>query len=176
MIIDLIDMEDPVLGQHRRNRLRERGARSRVLIMYGMSNGVGQMVTDITQIAPLGALDVLRIWSHGRSGGQTVSGGHAGEEGRRLHWTGISLANLDALRDTLARLRPYFAPGARVELRGCNVANGSDGETFLQRLADIWGVTVQAGILEQYSYWNGPVYQASADGAMSCVVGREPPP
>ena len=176
MNIDVIDMEDPVLGQHRLDRLNARGAVSEKLIMYGMSNGVGQMIADIIRIAPVGGIEILRIWGHGRSGGQSISGGHAGEEGRRLHWTGISVANIDAMHDQLAELAPYFAHGARVELRGCSVAEGDDGEALLQRLATIWGARVQAGTLTQYSAWTGPVHESSPTGQMCSREGIEPPP
>jgi len=176
LVIDVIDMEDSTLGQHRQSRLDSRGVRSTRIIMYGMSNGVGQMVQDILSVAPCGGVTVLRIWSHGREGGQTVSGGHAGEEGRMQHWTGISVGNIDALRDQLARLNPAFAPGARVELRGCSVGGGSAGEQLLQRLSQIWGVTVQGGTVTQYNIdWDPPVYQADPpDGAMSCTMGTNP--
>ncbi len=177
MVIDVIDMEDAALGAHRAQGLDSRGVSSTRITMYGMCNGVGQMISDIRQRARVGGVDVLRIWSHGRPGGQTVSGGHAGEEGRVLHWTGISVANIGAMRPELERLRPYFAPGARVELRGCNVAGDADGERLLQQLAQIWGVRVQAGTLTQTSVdWVGPVYESTADGAMSCTTGTNPPP
>jgi hypothetical protein len=175
MNIDVIDMEDPALGNDRLQQLNDAGVQSTKIIMYGMCNGVGQMITDITQVAPVAGIGVLRIWSHGRSGGQTISGGHAGEAGRVQDWTGISVANLAAVRDELTPLNPYFAPGARVELRGCNVAADSDGEALLQGLAGIWGVTVQAGILTQYHInWDGPVHQSDANGALSCTAGESP--
>lgn len=91
-------------------------------------------------------------------------------------WTGISVANIDALDDTLARLCPVFSPGARVELRGCSVAGGAPGEELLSRLSQIWGVTVQGGTVTQYNIdWDPPVHQASPPGgAMSCTTGTNP--
>lgn len=175
MNIDVIDMEDPVLGKDRQKQLNDRGVNSTKIIMYGMSNGVGQMITDISQVASMGGVNVLRIWSHGRSGGQTISGGHAGEEGRVQNWTGISVGNLDAVRGELIRLNDYFAPDARVELRGCNVAADSDGDALLQGLAGIWGVIVQGGILTQYHIdWDGPVHQSDPYGGLTCTAGETP--
>jgi len=170
MIVDVIDMEDPELGRDRRAQLDRLGARSLQLVMYGMCNGVGQMVQDVASRVPAGRLQVLRIWSHGRAGGQTISGGHGGEAYRVAHWTGISIANLGALTPTLSRLKPLFAPRARVELRGCEVASGSDGQSLLLGLARIWGVPVLAGTATQYrAEWDGTVAQATPTGALMCV-------
>ena len=170
MIVDVIDMEDPILGADRAAQLGRLGAHSIKLRMYGMSNGVGQMIQDLASSVPAGRLQVLRIWSHGRSGGQTISGGHGGEAFRVAHWTGISVANLDVLAPTLARLKTLFLPSGRVELRGCEVASGSDGRTLLLRLAKIWGVPVLAGIALQYrAEWDGNVTRASPSGTLTSV-------
>jgi hypothetical protein len=175
MDVDVIDMEDPAVGRDVRSRLDARRVASTKITMYGMCNGVGQMIQDIVGVAPRGGVDALRIWSHGRPGGQTVSGGEAGEAGRVQHWTGISVANIDALHDQLVGLNPVFAPGARVELRGCSVAGGAPGDELLQRLARLWGVTVQGGTVVQTGIdWIPPVHQASPSGAMSCTMGTNP--
>jgi Domain of unknown function (DUF4347) len=172
MNIDVIDMEDPVLGKDRQKQLDDRGVDSTKIIMYGMSNGVGQMITDISQRAAVGDVSVLRIWSHAGPGDQNISAGHGDEN---TSWAGISGDNINAMRDTLAGLNPYFAPGSRVELRGCNVAAGGKGEALLQALAGIWGVTVQGGIQTQYHIdWDGPVHQSDASGNLSCTAGESP--
>ena len=57
-------------------------------------------------------VDVLRICSDGRFGGQTFTGGHGGEAYRVAHWTGISVANIDAITPTLAELAHFMAPTA----------------------------------------------------------------
>lgn len=82
MVIDVIDMENPAVGNDVKNGLSRRG--------MGMSNGIGQMVSNIMQCAPQGGVSDLRIWSQGCPGGQTISGGYVGEDGRVQHWTGIS--------------------------------------------------------------------------------------
>ena len=170
MIIDVIDMEDPALGRDRKAQLERLGASSHKLEMYGMSNGVGQMIREIAKLVSPGRLQVLRIWSHGRAGGQTISGGHGGEPYRLAHWTGISIANLGALTPTLSPLKALFAAGGRAELRGCEVADGPDGEHLLVGLARIWGVPVLAGLATQYrAEWDGTVVQASPTGGLTCV-------
>ena len=170
MNIDVIDMEDPQLGADRQGQLDRLGANSVRMVVYGMCNGVAQVITNITQVAPIRNLTALRIWSHGRSGGQTFTGGHGGEEYRVAHWTGISTANIEAMRDTLAQLTPYFAPLGRAELRGCEVASGNDGERLLLRLAQIWRVPVLAGSATQYrAEWDGTVVKATPEGGLMCV-------
>ena len=170
MIIDVIDMEDPVLGRDREGQLVHLGAKSVRLVMYGMSNGVAQVMTEIAQRVPVRRLNVLRIWSHGRPGGQTFTGGHGGEEYRLAHWTGISVANVGAMQATLERLKPYFAVNGRAELRGCEVAQGLAGEQLLLQLAKIWQVPVLGGSATQYrAEWDGTVVQANPDGGLMCV-------
>jgi hypothetical protein len=167
--IDVIDNEDPVVGTDVNSELDGRGVNSTRVQMYGMCNGVGQMITDITQVAPVAGIGALRIWSHGGPGGQNVSAGQADMD---VHWAGISVANIEQIRDTLTRLAPYFSPNGWAELRGCNVAADADGEALLQRLAAIWGVPVQAGILAQSGIdWVGPVHQSDPAGNMSCTAG-----
>ncbi len=170
MIIDVLDMEDPVLGGNRCQWLEYLGARSVKINMYGMSNGVGQMIEDIIQRAAIGNLNVLRIWSHGGPGMQNVSAGASGSGA--VHWASISVANIGQISDTLGRLTFYFAPHARAELRGCNVAQGASGERLLSQLARIWAVTVQAGtIVQTTGRWSGPVVQADPYGNLSSVTG-----
>ena len=172
MIIDVVDMEDSALGHDRQSQLKINGANSTIITMYGMSNGIAQMITDISKIAGYGSVEVLRIWSHGRPGGQTVSGGHGGEAYRVAHWTGISVANIGAMRSVLTRLNPYLARGARIELRGCDVGAGTDGERLIGELARIWRSPVQAGTTTQYHVdWDGPVIEASSDGGFRSVIG-----
>jgi hypothetical protein len=170
MIIDVIEMEDSQLGKDREGQLNRLGAKSLRMMMYGMSNGVAQVISEITSRAPLGAVNVLRIWSHGRGGGQTFTGGHGGEAYRIAHWTGISVANIEALAPTLSELSPYLSPHGRVELRGCEVASGADGEQLLLRLAAIWQVPVLAGSATQCrAEWDGTVVEATPSGALMCI-------
>ncbi len=171
MIIDVLDMEDPVLGKNRQQWLNYLGASSVKINMYGMSNGVGQMISDIKQRASIGRLERLRIWSHGAPGMQNVSAGASGSGA--VHWASLSVSNIAQVRETLAQLRPYFSPHhAHVELRGCNVAQGAQGEQLLVELARIWGVPVQAGtVVQTTGRWAGTVVQAEPNGALSCTTG-----
>lgn len=168
MIIDVIDMEDPAVGRDVSSRLA--GLGTTMVMLYGMCNGVGQMVGDVTRAAGrLNSINALRIWSHGGPGLQNVS---AGAAVANVHWAGISNSNINSLEPTLKSLRPYFAPRARVELRGCDVGLGNAGQRLLIKLAEIFGVEVHAGIVTQYGIgWIGPVHVALPNGTMYCSTG-----
>ena len=56
----------------------------------------------------------------------------------------IAVSNIKLLEPFLRNLTPYFASGARVELQGCLVGGGNDGEKLIRELARIWHVRVQA--------------------------------
>ena len=139
---------------------------NQMILKYGgMSNGVGQMVSDIKQKAQPKGLKVLRIWSHGGPGGQavTLSPG-VNPKGQRA---GISMANFGEVKPALDQLTPYFAPRGRVELRGCNVGVGYDGIDLLKVLANLWRVDVYAAINSQPIGpidWLGPVVRVTPRG------------
>lgn len=178
LVIDVIDMEDATLGGNRQQWLSYLGASSSRIEMYGMSNGVGQMVTDIIRALGPSSLDRLRIWGHGWSGGQIVSAGGSANAAVQ-HWAGLTVQNLVAMRPTLLRLSPYFSSHAHVELRGCSVGQGASGERLLEGLASIWGVPVQAGtVVQSTGRWAGTVVQATPSGALTCEtatpVGTRP--
>lgn len=192
MIIDVIDITDPKLVQTREDL--ERLGRSKILTYRSMSNGLGQMVTDICRllgtppqpprfelgkpayrttadmIKALGTvrrmMDALRIWGHGDVGGQNISAGTDGS-GVLAHRTGLSPGVVRRDEAVLGRLTPYFASNGRVELRGCAVGRGFDGIDFLKQLARIWGVKVYGPVELQPIAgldWFGPVYEVTPNG------------
>jgi len=144
-------------------------------------DGVARMIDEaIKQAGWQGRITVLRLYAHGNSGAINVAGGKYNEEDTL---STLTLANLTKLEDTLRRLTPYFAPGARVELLGCLVGLGGDGEKFIAALARVWGVRVQASPKELpvgSVQFTGPVYEARPDGGLICVprteITREPVP
>lgn len=170
MIIDVIDMQDPKSGSEVKRGLS--GTDSKVVCLYGMSNGIGQMITEVINAAGMVySIDALRIWAHGTSGSQVLS---SGEYLMEEHWCGIDVSMIREIEPTLKRLAPYFKPGARVELRGCNIARGKKGERLLKELARIWGVAVQAGTADQVGVnWIGPVVEASPQGTLICTTGTD---
>ncbi|MDQ6787913.1 MAG: DUF4347 domain-containing protein [Acidobacteriota bacterium] len=175
MKIDVVDMDDPILGTHRRNLAQSSG--STVIEMYGMSNGISQMVSNTRQAASLHSIEVLRIWGHGWSGGQLISAGHDSQIGVD-HGSALWANNLPQFQATLSQLRNYFVSNGRVELKGCQVASGNAGEEFLKALASIFGVNVigavetQGGAWVAGQHWNGPLVQATPNGGLSSVMGQ----
>lgn len=174
MNFDVVDMDDPVLGTHRRGLARTTG--SRIIEMHGMSNGIAQMVSDIIGAASRGSIGVLRIWGHGWSGGQLIASGTSAQMGVS-HGSGLWAHNLRQFEAELSRLQPYFQRDGHVELKGCQVASGQAGEDFLVALARIFGVNVIAAVQSQGGrwvsgqHWNGPLVQATPTGGLSSVAG-----
>ena len=180
-VIDVIDMEDPVLSAHRESVvLRDAPVQDyqpEIIRLWGMSNGVAEMVSQIIRRAPGGGIHVLRIWSHGWPGGQIVAAGGNGQAAAD-HRSALWMYNLSAYTTDLIQLSGYFAPGGRIELKGCSVAGGDDGERLIVGLARIIGVPVRAATVVQGGAgtftqpgdsWNGPVIEADRSGALHSV-------
>ena len=173
MKIDVVDMDDPVLGTHRRNLAQSSG--SEVIEMYGMCNGISQMVLEIQRIAGVRSIEVLRIWGHGWSGGQLIAAGGAAQVGVD-HGSALWQHNLERFGPQLKSLRSLFAPGAHVELKGCQVASGEAGEQFLLGLARLFNVPVMAGVQTQGGawtpgqHWNGDLVIANPQGGLASAM------
>jgi len=172
--IDVVDMYDPGLGTHRRNLVL--GSGSVLIELYGMSNGIGQMVTEIMRVAVTSMIVVLRIWGHGWAGGQLIASGKEAQMGVD-HGSALWNENLARFEPELRRLRHYFRKGSHVELKGCRVASGAKGERLLISLAralqvDVIAATdVQGGkeVWRAGRHWDGPLVQASPNGALASV-------
>lgn len=172
VIVNAVNLVEPDVRTLVENLRRNRN--QHVFVYGGMSNGVGQMVTDVGKVARPGSLYVLRIWSHGGSGGQGVSTMRGvAPAGQRA---GISLGNWMDIADSLVRLRPCFERSGRLELRGCEVGAGFDGDDFLKLLARTVGVDVYAAQRPQPigpTGWAGPVLRMKPNGARSVGSGPE---
>lgn len=71
----------------------------------------------------------------------------------------------------LRRLTAHFSPEATVDLGGCNVGKGQEGEDILGDLASVWGVTVTGGTQKQ-----SPIIPGFEGNTVSCTapsVGEE---
>ena len=170
MKIDVLDATDQNLYQHRVGLVRKAPCQSTVITLGSMCNGVSQMVSLIRAAVSDGHLDVLRIWGHGRAGHQRVSGDATGDPDY-FELSGIALSNIDLVRGDLITLRRKFNRNSRVELKGCDVADTTEGETFISDLADIFNVPVYAGTVLQYGVWDPPVVMAIPGGALACTEG-----
>jgi Domain of unknown function (DUF4347) len=161
MIIDIVDMTDQRLGEEMIRQLRQRGFGSPILL-YGMSNGVAEMVSAIIRrVRRPRTITLLRINGHGAPGVQGIASGEMPDGG--IHLADITLGNLDAARPELERLKPYFRPEGVVILLGCAVGMNSRGRHFIQKLADFLEVPVLASDNpgeRHATYFDGQIAQA----------------
>src|SRR5690242_4319053 len=114
MIIEVLDMDDSTTGPAANsiglwNAKARPGPGRTVIKLYGMSNGVAQMVTAIKRAARPHSIEVLRIWGHGYPGGQGISGGTDGNTFAN-DFAGMTVSNFNGIRNTLAELSRLFAP------------------------------------------------------------------
>ena len=169
MEIDVVDITDSKL-KPTVTELQNRG-KSTVLPYAAMSNGLNKMVHDVMGAAAPGTVNVLRIWAHGTP---SVVGISSGDDPRliRVHLTGISPGAFESPHQELEKLKPYFATGGRLELRGCQTGAGADAEKLMRQLADLLGVEVHASPEDQPItglIWFGRVFVAKP-GATSVIT------
>lgn len=115
------------------------------IVIGGMSNGVEQAVTLISQIAD--GTFLLRVHGHGRPGSAGVSSGQGGPD----ELNRINAQSFPFLKNILARLKPIFSPYGNVQFMHCQTANGKAGQQLLTTLAELWEVPVTAAINDQYA-------------------------
>lgn len=167
MEINVIDVEDPRYYKRNLKDLRSYGKNP--IILAGMCNGVAQMVTSVkARAGSHGRITLLKIHSHGAGGLQNIS---AGKSNGISEYASISNANFTNIEFVLSELTPYFAKPAQVYLMGCSVAGNSDGRKLIQKLSDLWKVSVVAGRYVQFSgsgentlKLEGPTLTASPGG------------
>lgn len=104
-----------------------------------LQNAVNQILAVLGKD---GKIECLRFFGHGRPGRQLVGCGE-NEPGpdQQIAWRNGKMFGKTQLR----RLEGRFAPGAVLELRGCNVADGKNGEALLLNIAGLLKVVVCAG-------------------------------
>ncbi|MCG2784877.1 MAG: DUF4157 domain-containing protein [Anaerolineae bacterium] len=124
------------------------------------ASGVRDMVDQIKERIPqqTDCIRELTIIGHGSPGRISVGDGTGWIEGANINGGAIdpSSPTYDpAMRAMLAELTPLFCSSGSVTLRGCNVGDGTAGAEFVQQLADLWGVPVQAhvGTVRGGGYW-----------------------
>lgn len=170
MEINVIDVSDSAF-QRPKLTLKDLG-KTIIETNGAVSNAVGVMIRDVISAAGSpGSISVLRIYSHGNEGIFNVAGGViSGEEDGNA----IAVSNIGQFEPDLRRLAPYFAPHARVELHGCLVGKGKDGEKLLRKLAGVWHVRVQATTSESSMgavQFTGGVVEAHPSGGLTSTPG-----
>ena len=148
-------------------------------------NGVDRMVSKVIETAGKpGAINVLRVYSHGNSGMFAITGGDHDIDPSSL----VADWNIQKVEPTLRKLAPYFAKDGRFEIYGCYVVThlddktdahsftiNSEGQQLISKLAKILGVKVLAsgnaakGLSISSIAFSGMVIQADPSGAVGCA-------
>lgn len=168
--LDIVDASD----QRVLTQVRTQSFRARLIEFYPVSNAleaVMDVVINAVDRRP-GSVSVLRLWGHGSLG----EGGFATLVSDPMaygHGSRLNQATVDRLGARLQRLRPFFAPQARVELRHCKAATPA-GKTMLLELAKAWGVVVHASDKPQnLTTWQPQVWEATPTGQFRPIAGIE---
>lgn len=150
-IVDVVDGTDNALVLGEAADIRAAGGEP--ILLYGMSNGVGQAVAAIRAAAADGTLAILRFHSHGAAGDMNVSAGTGGDSLADL--SGISFDNLHLAGVELAKLKNTFTSYGCIEFHGCNVGQGIQGRQLLQGVANAADHPASAGINTQFGGGGG---------------------
>ena len=131
-----------------------------------VANCVDKIIMTITSAVDGGQprVSVLRFWGHGithYSNDTPYPHGNLLFGKDQKDREDLSVETFDKFKSSLEKLTPFFAQGARVELRGCSTARG-DGKELMMDLAGLWNVEVQASENSQslITVWDRPVYSA----------------
>ena len=144
-IIDSVDRSDHDTPRHAINDHLDLAPYGQTLLQqFGMSMGSPVVLDSIRWQARPGHVVLLRFHGHGSPGNMIVSSGRidAGSSLDQRYGPNFYTA--------LRTLRPIFAQFGSVELHGCRVGRGRDGQALLSGMADALGVPVSAGINTQY--------------------------
>jgi hypothetical protein len=174
-VIDVVDLSDDG-GIYWRDCLD--GHNTFTIAIGGMSNAIQKMVDLV--LAKTGGKPVLRclaLWGHGAvDRDENPLGIHllAGGWDAQFNQSAFTPGTISALHHSLIRLRPCFANGGRVELRGCGAAGSSQGIDVMKTLAKQWGVAIQGAKKNQPTMsWLPPVVEVTPGGDVREVKGTE---
>jgi Putative peptidoglycan binding domain/Domain of unknown function (DUF4347) len=144
--VDVIDVTDGYSQDVEGADVMKAGATP--IMLQGMSNGVGVMVDLVkTQVGGHGKLALLRIHAHGRAGKMNVSG--TGSDPADI--ASIADVNLGFTGGELRRLDGVFARFGSIQLLGCCVGAGVEGQAMLKGVAEATGVPATGGVKLQYA-------------------------
>ena len=138
-------------------------------VRIGGANNLDQMISAVVAAASPGGLRLLQISSPGII---AVLIGLLLPAGQRSPFAAGMPSGGQADLSQLSRLRPLFAPGGRLELRGLDLTKVGVGTTSLgtalSALARALNVEVAAGPASAVTdKWTGPITTASPLGGVS---------
>ncbi len=168
-VVDVVDMTDGKLSASVIHDIERTEAGTTVIQIPAIRGGLAFMVDSILRRTGYHEMNVLRIWGHGAKGLQNISANRS-DEG----WvTGGSLdvRHFELSASLMAKLRPkFYSSKSRIELRGCQVAQGDEGKGLMLKLARTVGVRVMAAWDDQAGMeWINDVYQAEPDGGFKQI-------
>ncbi|MDM0075604.1 VCBS domain-containing protein [Variovorax sp. J2P1-59] len=115
-------------------------ADTRLLVVDSRTDGLAAITAALAEMGPV---DSIQIFSHGASGQFTL--------GNRT----LTSDNIDEASGVLGHWRNELAPGADIQLYGCNVGAGAAGQALVNELA----------------HWTGADVGASSDNTGSTAAG-----
>lgn len=143
--IDVVDGTDPSLVAMEASDIRNAGGDP--IVVYGMSNGVDYVMSQIAMRARgSNSVALLRIHGHGNRGMQNMTGG---DINGAPHLAAISDGNFNQVSASLHRISHIFVQFGSVQLLGCSVGGGAAGRSLVGKVSNVWGVPVSAGIFDQ---------------------------
>lgn len=142
---DVVDTTDPSLMSAEVRWLEKLGG-SPILMKSGET--VNEMVQRLLDKRNGSQITLLRIHGHGFPGFQAVA---SGKIRNAPPMAAITLEHFQRVENSLGRLKSAFSPAGGVNLMGCNVAEGPEGEQLLKKLANLWGVPINGSAQLQYA-------------------------
>jgi Putative peptidoglycan binding domain len=165
-VVSSVDMTDPALAT---DVAALKAAGDTPIEMYGMCNGLEQLMTNVAGRAGGKSIAALRLDGHGNLGRWlTVSVGDVVDMPRneyklieKEYHSYVDSKHYAEVEPVLARLSRRFAPFGFAEHHGCTLGKRPETRKMLAKLADLWGVPFSVGITTQdvgaVTYFNGPV-------------------
>lgn len=138
----------------------------------GLCNGVAQVMSDVTRVAPLHGITDLIFKSHGAAGMQGLgvgTGADVPDPGAIMSILSTRYLASAANRKVVSLITPYFNPKGRVALYGCHTGDDDAGIAFVKDLATIWKVPVIASTwynLKNSATLFGSTIEAYPDGTL----------
>lgn len=143
-IIDVVDTVDSSFKDYEVAWIKFRRGK---LVTMSKGESVPIMVRRVLAKAD-SSIKHLRFHGHGYPGCQGIA---MGNKRSSNPYDCISSKNFDIVSPMLKLLGEKLSSGAKVDLLGCNVAQGQEGSALLTKLAKLWGVPITAGINTQFA-------------------------